>query len=249
MHRASSGENLTAPLGHHWEDSTHIAFNVITLGGGWKWFAVEGSAFRGEEPDEHRWDIEGGPIDSASVRAKLFLGHGGSGEVSYGFLKNPEPLQPGNTHRTTAALYYGAEGDRPFAATLLWGRNDEAHGTSDAYLLEAAYQFTARDQVYGRAELVRKDRELLETKEISAVSNGAGDLVRVGAYTVGYLRDFDWLKPLRTGIGADFTFYSFPSALKSVYGGFPVSVHGFLRLRWGTPHSGGSHSGHAEMKM
>ncbi|MCA1580966.1 MAG: hypothetical protein LC796_06120 [Acidobacteria bacterium] len=251
MHRASSGDNGTAPLGHHWQDSTHIAYNVVTLGGGWKWLALEGSAFRGREPDEHRWDIDGGRIDSASLRARFFFGGGWSGQVSHGYLRQPEDLVPGNTHRTTAAVEYGAEGDRPLAVTLLWGRNVETHGTSDAYLLEGAWQMTATDQLYGRAELVQKDRELLETKQSSGGRDGGGqeELVRVGAYTAGYVRDFDWVSGLRTGIGADVTAYSFPSSLKPVYGDFPLSVHAFLRLRWGSPHAAAGHAGHAGMKM
>ena len=250
MHRASTGENPTAPLGHHWQDSTHIAFNVITMGGGWKWIALEGSVFHGAEPDEHRWNIDGGAIDSASGRAKFFFAGGWSGEISYGFLKTPESLVPGNTHRTTAALSYGAQGDRPFAAMLLWGRNDESHGTSDSVLLEAAYQITARDHAYGRAELVEKDATLLSTKETPGVAHGGvADLVRVGAYTLGYLRDFDVVSGLKTGIGGDLTVYRVPSSLKPVYGSFPVSLHLFLRLRWGSPHSGGGHSGHAGMTM
>ena len=94
MHRASAGENRTAPIGHHWEDSTHIAYNVVTLGAGWKWIGLEASVFHGQEPDEHRWNIDGGKIDSASVRARFFLGQGWSGQVSYGFLKDPESLEP-----------------------------------------------------------------------------------------------------------------------------------------------------------
>lgn len=250
MHRASSGDNPTAPLGHHWEDSTHIAYNVITVGGGWRWIALEGSAFRGREPDENRWDIDGGKIDSAALRGRFFFGSGWSGEISHGFLKQPETLVPGNTHRTTAALEYGAEGDRPFAVTLLWGRNVESHGTSDAYLLEVAYQLTSTDQIYGRAELVQKDSALLETKQISDDLDGGGEnLVRIGAFTAGYVRDFNLISGLRTGVGVDATAYIFPSSLKPVYGSFPVSVHAFLRLRWGAPHAGGGHEGHAGMKM
>ena len=63
MHRPSSVGDPFAPLSHHWTDSTHIAFNVVTLGAGWRWVAVDGSVFRGREPDENRWDIEGGGID------------------------------------------------------------------------------------------------------------------------------------------------------------------------------------------
>ena len=250
MHRASAGENPTAPLGHHWQDSTHIAFNVVTIGGGWKWVALEGSVFHGQEPDEHRWDIEGGSIDSASGRVRFLLGGGWSGQISYGFLKNPERLEPGDTHRTTAAVSYGAEGDRPFAAMVVWGRNDEPQAGSDSFLLEAAYQITTRDQIYGRAELVQKDSTLLLTKEISGGAHvGSADLVRVGAYTAGYLRDFDLVSGLKTGIGADLTIYSFPSSLDPVYGHSPVSIHAFLRLRWGNPHGAAGHMDLGRIEM
>ena len=250
MHRASSGDNPTAPLGHHWQDSTHISFNVVTLGAGWRWIGLEGSVFHGAEPDEHRWDIEGGSIDSAAGRLKLYFGNGWSAQVSHAFLKHPEELVPGDNHRTTAALYYGAEGDRPFAATVLWGRNNESHGVSDSYLLEAAYQLTARDQVYGRAEYVEKEFELLATKRSLEGGPHVGpDIARIGAVTGGYVRDFDPISSLKTGLGADVTFYSFPSGLKPAYGSFPVSIHGFLRLRWGAPHGGMEHAGHVGMKM
>ncbi|HEY6148361.1 MAG TPA: hypothetical protein VIZ69_11705 [Thermoanaerobaculia bacterium] len=244
MHRASAGENLTAPLGHHWQDSTHIAFHVVTAGAGWKWIAVDASAFRGEEPDEHRWDIEAGRIDSASARIRIFLPSGWSGQVSHGFLKNPEPLEPGDTHRTTASLSFGADGERSFAATLLWGRNTERHGSSDAYLIEGAWQATASDQVYARAELVWKNEDLLLTK----LETGSTRLARVGALTLGYLREFGVLRGIRSGIGADVTAYTFPAALDRVYGRSPISAHAYLRIRWGSSHMEG-HAGHAGMKM
>ena len=65
-------------------------------------------------------------------------------------------------------------------------------------------------------------------------------LAPIGAFTAGYLRDFELLTGLDTGLGADVTLYAFPRGLEPAYGSFPVSVHGFLRLRWGRA---------AEMKM
>lgn len=59
MHRASSGDNPSAPLGHHWQDATHITFNVVTAGAGWDRVSLDASAFHGREPDEDRWKIEG----------------------------------------------------------------------------------------------------------------------------------------------------------------------------------------------
>jgi len=54
MHRASASENSSAPLSHHLQDSTHIAFGVLTTGFTYRWFKLEGSIFNGREPDERR---------------------------------------------------------------------------------------------------------------------------------------------------------------------------------------------------
>jgi len=244
MHRASAGDNPTAPIGHHWEDSTHIAFHVVTIGGGWRWLALDASVFRGEEPDEHRWDIEGGRIDSASARLRFLPEGPWSAQISHGFLKHPEPLEPGDTHRTTASVSYGADGGGRFSATLLWGRNVEEHGTSDAWLAEAAWLASDRDQIYGRAELVEKDARLLQTKQVDEHPGIPVELARIGAWTLGYFREAGLGSPwgLSTGGGADLTLYSFPGSLQGAYGSDPVSVHAFVRVRWGA--GGGGHGGH-----
>ena len=166
MHRASAGENPTAPLGHHWLDSTHITSNVITVGWGQGRTSLEASAFHGREPDEHRWNLDGGAPDSVSARVKLLLGAGWSAQASHGFVKDAEQLVPGDLRRTTASLHYGERGDRSFAASLVWGRNAEDHGTSNAVLAEGAWQATAHDHFYARAEWVEKDDELLATKHL-----------------------------------------------------------------------------------
>ncbi|TAM42088.1 hypothetical protein EPN54_01340, partial [bacterium] len=55
MHRFSAMDNPEAPLGHHWLDSTHITFGVATLGYIFGPFKIDGSVFRGREPNENRW--------------------------------------------------------------------------------------------------------------------------------------------------------------------------------------------------
>lgn len=240
MHRASAGDNPTAPLGHHWQDSTHIAFDVISAGYARGALSLEGSVFHGAEPDQHRWDIETGALDSVSGRARLRLANGWSGQVSYGYLKHPEAEEPGSVHRATVSLSYGADGDRPFAATLVFGRNAEAQGASSAWLLEAAWRASRRDEIYGRLESVQKDFDLLAFKGRShAVDAGDPRLADVRALTAGYVRDFDLVARVATGVGGDLTVFSFPSRLKPVYGDSPVSGHFYLRVRWGTPHGSG----------
>src|SRR5688572_10191250 len=51
-HRASASELPQAVLAHHYQDSTHIAYNVITAGYSLGMFRLVGSAFHGGEPDE-----------------------------------------------------------------------------------------------------------------------------------------------------------------------------------------------------
>ncbi|MGZ4897674.1 MAG: hypothetical protein ACXVJ0_14530, partial [Candidatus Angelobacter sp.] len=67
-HRASASENPVASLGHHLQDSTHIANDVVTGGLAYKKARIELSGFHGREPDEFRWDINSGAIDSWSTR-------------------------------------------------------------------------------------------------------------------------------------------------------------------------------------
>src|SRR5262245_58527078 len=104
MHRASAADNPTAPLGHHTFDSTHIAFGVITAAVDHGPWVLEGSVFNGREPDEHRWNLEFGPLDSFSGRLWFKPRRDWEIQVSSGRLTDPEQLEPGhNVVRTTAS--------------------------------------------------------------------------------------------------------------------------------------------------
>jgi hypothetical protein len=70
-HRLSAMANPISPIIHHWVDSTHITFGVVTAGvynSRWK---AEASIFNGREPDENRYDLDFGPLDSVSGRVSL----------------------------------------------------------------------------------------------------------------------------------------------------------------------------------
>jgi hypothetical protein len=122
-HRASAFEDPVAPLGHHQEDSTHIADDVVTVGLTYSMARIEASGFHGREPDEFRWNIDQGKIDSWSTRLTIEPGKNWSGQYSYARLKSPEALFPGeDQERMTASVMY----NRPFhegnwASTILWG--------------------------------------------------------------------------------------------------------------------------------
>jgi hypothetical protein len=70
----------------------------------------------------------------------------------------------------------------------------------------------------GRIELADKDDLLPLT-------------FRVGAYTIGYTRDIALWRSVETGIGANFSAYSLPGAIKPYYGDHPMGGNIFLRFR------------------
>jgi hypothetical protein len=110
-HRQSASEDPIAALGHHQEDSTHIAFNVVTGGVTYKWARVELSGFHGGEPDEHRWQFQPSPnglaIDSVATRVTVSPTADWTGQYSIAHIHSPEALYPGeDQQRQTASVMY-----------------------------------------------------------------------------------------------------------------------------------------------
>src|SRR5919107_228602 len=68
MHRPSAQNDPFAPLGHHWEDATHITFGVLTAGVFTRTIQLEGTLFQGREPDDARYDFDFGALDSYGGR-------------------------------------------------------------------------------------------------------------------------------------------------------------------------------------
>ena len=234
IHRESAAENPAAPLGHHLQDSTHTSFGVVTTGFVIDRFKLEASAFNGHEPNEERWSIQLAPLDSWSVRLSAAPTRNWVAQYSYGYLQQPEALEPGNERRQTASLAFNrplpagklAKGN--WATTLVWGRKRKllTNTVQNSYLLESTLNFRPRNYAYTRVELVDKD-ELFPQASMPPS-------FRVGAYTFGGVRDLVQNSRWQLGLGADVTFYSKPAVLDPVYGNNPVSFHVFLRVRPGT---------------
>ncbi len=251
MHRASASENPSATLAHHLQDSTHISFGVATTGFTYRWFKLEGSLFNGREPDEHRYGFEAHPWNSRAARLSFAPNSNWTFQISHGFLRQPEELERGNTRRTTASAQY----NRPFtrgnlAAAFIWGRNHQNHfddGTIsnlNGYTGEATVNFKDKNYLYTRLELVDKN-ELLRPADRAQL--GIADehaSFRIGAYTLGYVRDVKDTGKMLIGLGGDMTFYSKPAALDPLYGRNPVSYKFFLRVRPSRMQMDG-HAGHA----
>jgi len=235
-HRASAAELPQAPLGHHWQDSTHIAGNVATVAVKRDWFRLEASGFHGTEPGENRWLIPWGPMDSWSGRLSITPSKNWTMQVSTGRLTHPEQQEPGDVMRTTASAQYSRPvGDREsWSSSLVWGRNHDTytHHNLNSYLLESVYPVRQRNFFTGRIEYVDKDELFADTPALEAqLDRTAGSTFRIGAYTAGYTRDIETFRMVETGIGANASVYTLPGAIKPYYGDRPWGVNVFLRVR------------------
>jgi hypothetical protein len=92
MHREAILDSPEAPISHHWLDSTHISFGVLTAGLVADRFKVEVSRFNGREPDQHRWNIETAPLDSTAVRLSWNPTRTLSLQGSWGHFEDAEQL-------------------------------------------------------------------------------------------------------------------------------------------------------------
>jgi mono/diheme cytochrome c family protein len=249
MHRASASENPASPLGHHWQDSTHISHGVFTTAiTAWR-FKIEGSVFNGREPDEDRVALDFGPMDSWSTRLWFTPTRNWAMQFSHGHLIEPEAHEPINISRTTASISYNRQwSDGNWASSLIWGRNSTIHGDSNTYLFESTVNFIKKNYFYTRLELADREGLLQENifgkpslepnRLFPALSGLNGETefepqFRIAAFTFGGVRDVISTSKLLVGIGADLTFYHQPGALKTVYGNNPIGAHFFIRLRPG----------------
>jgi hypothetical protein len=222
-HRASAAELPEAPISHHLQDSTHISDDVLTVGISHKKLKLEASGFHGAEPGENRWIIQQGRIDSWSTRLWYFPSKNWAAQVSVGRITHPEALEPGDQLRSTASVSYTRAG---WSSSLIWGRNHDTatQHNNNSYLVESVVPVARRNFITGRFELADKD-ELFPNSST----------FRIGAYTLGYTRDVSLFSYVETGIGANFSFYTLPDAIKPVYGDHPVGGNIFIRLRLRRP--------------
>ena len=194
-----------------------------------------------------------GKLDSYSGRIWFTPTRDWTMQFSHGRLTNPELLAPGDLVRTTASIHHNRTwSDGNWASSLIWGRNHETHGNSNAYTFESTVNFKDKNYLYTRLELGDKNGLLEENiwgragledthdhvdEVLVADANPHNDLAdrwfRVGAMTFGGVRDIISESRLRVGLGADVTFYHVPDGLKSVYGSQPVGFRFFVRLKPG----------------
>jgi hypothetical protein len=235
MHRDSARNNPQVPLSHHLLDSTHSTPGVVRGGVRISGWTVEGSAFRGEEPDEDRYDIDAPRLDSWAARIGWNKG-GWRAQASGGHLHEPEWFAPYDQTRFTGSLEYaGTIWARPFTMTAAYGQVLEYSAfrpLARGGLFEWDVNVTPKLATYGRAELVKKEVIGLHvhTPDMPPHPSYLSD---VGALTFGLVRDLRMLgldRLGRFGIGGDMTVYDMSVDLEPIYGG-STSFHVFIRWR------------------
>jgi hypothetical protein len=230
MHREAIMDSPEAPISHHWLDSTHITFGVVTAGLVLDRFKIEASRFNAREPDQYRWNIETGPLDSTALRLSWNPTGALSLQGSWGKFKSPEQLEPGvDQKRWSASALYARDiaPDLHFAGTLAWGRKTiDHHGElwkDDAYVAEASLKRGAWTG-FARGEIT-ENRELLEEE-------GHGSAFRVGKVSAGVIRDFRIAEHLSLGAGGLVSLNFVPDGLSHEYGGKnPMGAMAFVRLK------------------
>ncbi|MDE3174238.1 MAG: hypothetical protein KGN74_14300 [Gemmatimonadota bacterium] len=236
MHRPSAMDNPTAPIGHHWQDATHISYGVVTAGVFTPRWKIEGSAFNGREPDQNRWNIDPVRLDSYAGRVSYAPTAEWTASASYGFLASPDALHPQQSqHRITGSLMRSiALGNGgTWASTAIWGANaySGVSGLASSLLVESEAVLGSRNSVFGRAEFVQKNSDDLAL-DPAALGVSATHLFPVAAVSAGYVREFANWTHATLGLGAMATVNFVPVGLERSYGSrTPVGFLVFFRLR------------------
>jgi hypothetical protein len=227
-HRTSAIANPIGPVTHHWLDSTHVAFGVLTVGSYNQRWKAEASTFNGREPDDSRADLDLGAFDSVSGRVSFLPTERLALQVSAARLREaltefPFPSQDHATRLTASAVYH-----RPFSADGIWattvafGTNKAReivvgggilNATTAAGLVESSLTFSERYTVFGRAEVGGMPAHHLHAHEY------ATSVFAIGKMQIGYVRHLRAVGGVQPGIGGTVAVSFVPPALAPRYSG------------------------------
>lgn len=227
MMRQSARYNPEPPITHHWFDSTHITYGVVTAGIASPRFQLEASAFRGAEPDENRWDIETPKLDSWSVRGTWTPSPRWAVQASYGEIKQPEALHPGQDERRFTASAHYATG-RLSAMAAFSAKKRVPGDTLTAWLAEANWNLDGHNTLFGRVENVANDEFFPD--HTHPLHDQA---FRVTKFQLGYARRIP-VGPVELALGGSVSAYAKPEALTPYYGNRPIGYTLFARISLGS---------------
>jgi len=241
-HRPVGTNAPLAPIGHHWQDATHIAYGVVTAGIEGRPWRLEASTFNGREPGENRAEIIGPKFDSFSGRISVNPAPNWALQASHGYLHRPEASHPDHdAYRTTASAVWvrPLAGGRSLDASLVWGRNRFEHADLDSWLFETEWSHEDALTPFARFEYVEKSAEEL----VLPPSYDPERVFPLRQVTLGGVIGLPVKGSMSWGIGAQGVLSLTPRDLEPVYGSDPGGWAVFLRVR---PRAAGhaAHGGH-----
>lgn len=247
MHRPSAQNDPLAPLGHHWQDATHVSYGVLTTGVYSRRWKIEGSWFNGREPDEHRWNVDLRGLDSYSGRITVNPTARWSVAGWYGYLASPEALSPEESiRRYGGSAMYAGNGLRggQWSSTVVWGANAHDGRVENSVLAETNVGIGAKAAMFGRVEYVRKSAADLVLDGLDPERE-----FDIGALVAGYMREVILIPGGSIGVGGRIALNIVPDAVARFYGtrtpsGFSV----FVRARPSRMASAAPHAGPMEME-
>jgi hypothetical protein len=235
MMRPSAIDIPSAPIGHHWQDATHVSFGVLSAGLFTKRWKLEGSWFNGREPDANRWDFDPIRLDSWSARLTFDASSHWSLAASYGYLNSPMAFAPTvSERRATLSLshgvQYGPEGQ--WSSALIWGGNNPGGASmSSSVLAESELSLDDRNSFVARAEYVQKSADDL-VLDVAPFTFAPEREFGVCAVSLGYVRELALWNHGTLGVGVLGTLNAVPSVLRDAYGSTtPVGAMIFVRVR------------------
>lgn len=239
LHRLSAAGNPIAPIAHHWLDSSHVTFGVVTAaiyGRRWK---VDGSVFNGREPDDRRHNLETGRWDAWSARATVAPAAHVVLQVSGAHLPEAEaglgtlPRQDVSRLNASASAVRGGPGGSRLSATVawgvVWGRVNTgyrvASQVSHALLAEGSLVSRGPGSWFGRLEVVGKPAHDLHAEEF------VPSVFTVGKLQLGYSRVLRTTAGLQVSAGATASAGLLPPLLAPRYEGRVAPGAGvFIRI-------------------
>jgi hypothetical protein len=222
MHRISALDNPATPIAHHWLDSSHVTFGVVTLGWVHDDLKLEVSQFTGREPDQFRFNFDAARFDSTAARLSWNPDSHWSLQVSGGWLKSPEQLDPNVDERrlTASATWFNQFDFGSVAATLAFGNKHLSDGVDEnAGLAEAEFKPDTAWALFARAETIESG-ELVPGPAV----RGACEI------SLGAIHDWPVAEHWKIGLGGLYAFDFAPSSPTAGYGSDPHGAMGFVRL-------------------
>ena len=257
LHRLPAAVNPVAPVTHHWLDSSHVSFGVVTAavyGSHWK---VDASAFNGREPDERRYNVESARLDSWSGRVSVAPSSRVVLQLSGGHLREAEAglgsLPRQDVTRVTASMssVHAWRQTRTVATSVAYGARwglstvgvERLQQASHALLLESSLTARGGDTWFARAELVGKPAHDLHADEFAPA------VFTVGKVQAGYVRPLVSRAGMTTALGVSLSAALLPSPLAPRYDGRVAPGAGlFLRVSPAAGHGRPAHE-HASAGM